>query len=142
MGVLIDSDGYFHCQEGKMKVKIKHERVRIDGAMITIYSTYDIELKNGIDIKTFKLTNCIVNLTMLNSKERDFVERSMKLYRDVMEVANKLKKQVYIDDVIIKHEHQVWTGEKWDNLQVINDSFNNEDRNNYLRRKKHNFGIR
>lgn len=68
--------------------------------------------------------------------------KSLWCDNEFMEVANKLKKQVYIDDVIIKHEHQVWTGEKWDNLQVINDSFNNEDKNNYLRRKKHNFGIR
>lgn len=68
--------------------------------------------------------------------------KSLWCDNEFMEVANKLNKQVYINDVIIKHEHQVWTGEKWDELQIINDSFNDIDKNNFIRRKKNRFGLR
>jgi hypothetical protein len=68
--------------------------------------------------------------------------KSLWCDNEFMEVANKLNKQVYINDVIIKHEHQVWSGEKWDELQIINDSFNDVDKNNFIRRKKNRFGIR
>lgn len=68
--------------------------------------------------------------------------KSLWCDNEFMEVANKLNKQVYINDVIIKHEHQVWTGEKWDELQIINDSFNDVDKNNFIRRKKNRFGLR
>lgn len=57
------------------------------------------------------------------------------------EVSKLLKKVKYIPHVIIKHEHPVWLGEKWDNLQIKNDSYNNIDMENYLKRKKENFYI-
>lgn len=59
-------------------------------------------------------------------------------FTDVSKILNKVK---YIPHVIIKHEHPVWLGEKWDELQVKNDSFNNIDQINYENRKKHNFYI-
>ena len=57
------------------------------------------------------------------------------------EVSKLLKKVKYIPHIIIKHEHPVWLGEKWDDLQVKNDSFNNFDRINYEKRKKNNFDL-
>lgn len=57
-------------------------------------------------------------------------------FQDVSILLNKVQ---YFDDVIIKHEHQVWTGEKWDEMQIYNDSFNFVDRNNYYLRKSNNF---
>jgi len=59
-------------------------------------------------------------------------------FTDVSRILNKVK---YIPHVIIKHEHPVWLGEKWDNLQVKNDSFNNVDKVNYEKRKKNNFDL-
>lgn len=59
-------------------------------------------------------------------------------FTDVSKILNRVK---YIPHVIIKHEHPVWLGEKWDELQVKNDSFNNIDQINYENRKKHNFYI-
>lgn len=55
------------------------------------------------------------------------------------EVAKSLNKQTYIPQVIIKHEHPVWKGEKWDEVQVKNDSFNNRDKENFIKRKQNNF---
>jgi hypothetical protein len=55
------------------------------------------------------------------------------------EVAQSLNKQTYIPQVIIKHEHPVWKGEKWDDVQVKNDSFNNRDKENFIKRKQNNF---
>lgn len=57
-------------------------------------------------------------------------------FTDVSKILNKVK---YIPHVIIKHEHPVWLGEKWDDLQIKNDSFNNVDRINYDSRKEKNF---
>jgi hypothetical protein len=55
------------------------------------------------------------------------------------EVAQSLNKQTYIPQVIIKHEHPVWKGEKWDDVQIKNDSFNNKDKENFIKRKQNNF---
>lgn len=60
-------------------------------------------------------------------------------FTDVSKILNKVK---YIPHVIIKHEHPVWLGEKWDSLQIKNDSFNNIDQTNYLKRKENNFYIK
>lgn len=57
-------------------------------------------------------------------------------FTDVSKILNKVK---YIPHIIIKHEHPVWLGEKWDDLQIKNDSFNNQDRLVYEQRKKINF---
>jgi len=59
-------------------------------------------------------------------------------FTDVSRMLNKVK---YIPHIIIKHEHPVWLGEKWDDLQKKNDSFNNIDKENYLKRKEKNFYI-
>jgi hypothetical protein len=57
------------------------------------------------------------------------------------EVAQSLNKQTYIPQVIIKHEHPVWKGEKWDDVQVKNDSFNNTDKENFIKRKENSFKL-
>lgn len=60
---------------------------------------------------------------------------------EFMEVSKKLNKVCYIDNVIIRHEHLVWTGEKYDALQIHNDSFLNEDGLNFSFRKENGFQI-
>lgn len=57
------------------------------------------------------------------------------------EVSKMLNKVKYIPQVIIKHEHPVWLGEKWDDLQNKNDSFNQRDMKNFEERKSINFNI-
>ncbi len=59
-------------------------------------------------------------------------------FTDVSKILNKVK---YIPIVIIKHEHPVWLGEEWDNLQIKNDSFNFIDQKNYELRKMNNFDL-
>lgn len=65
--------------------------------------------------------------------------KSLWCDNEFQDVSIMLDKVQYFDDVIIKHEHQVWTGEKWDDMQIYNDSFNFIDRNNYYLRKTNNF---
>ena len=65
--------------------------------------------------------------------------KSLWCDNEFQDVSISLNKVQYFDDVIIKHEHQVWTGEKWDEMQIYNDSFNFVDRNNYYLRKSNNF---
>jgi hypothetical protein len=57
------------------------------------------------------------------------------------EVSKMLNKVKYIDHVIIKHEHPVWLGQEWDELQKKNDSFNNRDMEKFTERKKINFEL-
>ena len=57
------------------------------------------------------------------------------------DVANILKKQVFIDKVIIKHEHPDWGfggRDEIHNLNLINES---DDKSVYLRNKSINFGL-
>jgi len=60
---------------------------------------------------------------------------------EFMDVASILHKQVYIDEIIINHQHPVWTNQPWDDLQKKNDMFNNTDRENYYKRKSNNFDL-
>lgn len=59
-------------------------------------------------------------------------------FSEVSKILNKVK---YINHVIIKHEHPVWLGQEWDELQKKNDSFNEQDMNLFLKRKEQKFGI-
>ncbi len=54
---------------------------------------------------------------------------------EFMEVAAALKKQTYFPEVIIKHEHPLWTQQSKDKTYQENDKFINHDRDNYLQRK-------
>jgi hypothetical protein len=54
---------------------------------------------------------------------------------EFMDVANTLGKQTYFDEVIIKHDHPLWTGTAKDQTYIENDKYINEDHNNYLHRK-------
>ncbi len=67
--------------------------------------------------------------------------KSLWCDNEFMEVANILNKQTYIDEVIIKHEHLVWKGHQWDDMQIKNDVYNNIDRENYMYRKSNNFDL-
>lgn len=60
-------------------------------------------------------------------------------FSEVSKILNKVK---YINHVIIKHEHPVWLGQEWDELQKKNDSFNITDMNNFMERKKNNFDLK
>ena len=61
--------------------------------------------------------------------------KSLYADNEFMEVANKLGKQTYIDNVIIKHEHPANTGKPYDERYRITESFYQEDKTTYEKRK-------
>jgi hypothetical protein len=54
-------------------------------------------------------------------------------------VANRLKKQVYVNQTIIKHEHPINVGQKMDTLYNKNERFFNIDKRNFNKRQKAGF---
>ena len=58
-----------------------------------------------------------------------------------MEVGNRLKKQTYFDEVIIKHEHPDWGYSKRDHIHQLNHVNFGYDRDLFQRRKRINFGL-
>lgn len=57
------------------------------------------------------------------------------------EVSKVLEKVKYIPHIIIKHEHPVWLGKEWDELQKKNDSYNIRDMEVFRQRKEKNFNL-
>jgi len=60
---------------------------------------------------------------------------------EFMDVANILKKQTYIDDVIIRHEHPDYGLAARDEVHSKNFQNENHDKSLYLSRKQINFGL-
>ena len=58
---------------------------------------------------------------------------------EFMEVANKMGKQMYIEQIIIEHQHPLWTGDSKDPTYRKNDTYIHEDQNNYLQRLQQGF---
>ncbi len=54
---------------------------------------------------------------------------------EFMEVANSLGKQTYFDEVIIKHQHPIWTGSSKDTTYIENDKYASQDSSNFKERK-------
>ena len=67
--------------------------------------------------------------------------KSLWADNEFMTVANKLKKQKFIDEVIIHHQHPDWGYGGRDFIHTLNSNHNNEDRNTFLKRQKQNFGL-
>jgi len=57
------------------------------------------------------------------------------------DVANILKKQIFIDEVIIKHEHPDWGYGGKDVIHQLNYDNESYDKSIYLRNKSNNFGL-
>lgn len=57
------------------------------------------------------------------------------------QVGNILKKQTFIDQVIIHHEHPDWGFGRRDDLYISNVKNDNHDRNVFINRSKINFGL-
>jgi hypothetical protein len=69
--------------------------------------------------------------------------KSLWCDNEFMEVADKLKKQIYIDKVIIKHDHPANNQNLYeDELYEKNLKLNSADMDTYNKRKKKNFGFR
>ena len=60
---------------------------------------------------------------------------------EFMEVSKILKKYVYFEDVIIRHEHPDWGYSKKDNIHQLNHINFGYDRSLFQTRKKTNFGL-
>lgn len=62
--------------------------------------------------------------------------KSLFCDNEFMEVASKLGRQIYIDQVIIRHDHPCSGRAEYDPLYRLNDSFDNEDRQTFVNRKE------
>ena len=60
---------------------------------------------------------------------------------EFMDVAQMLGKQTFIPDCIIKHEHPIWTNRHGDQLNIRDNNNYDHDKQNYERRKQHQFDI-
>ena len=69
----------------------------------------------------------------------DPVYKSFFCDNEFTEVAEKLKKQAFIDETIIKHEHPANTGVESDELYKTNDKYWKEDEYTYSTRNKTDF---
>lgn len=67
--------------------------------------------------------------------------KSLWADNEFMTVGNILKKQKFIDEVIIHHQHPDWGYGGRDTIHTLNSNHNNEDRNTFLKRQKQNFGL-
>jgi len=66
--------------------------------------------------------------------------KSLWCDNEFMEVANKLNKQTYFEQILFKHEHPAWNGDiENDPLYRRNEAFYREDQKNYNRRKSRQF---
>ncbi len=60
---------------------------------------------------------------------------------EFQDVATILKKQTFIDRMLIDHQHPIWLGKEMDELGKKNESFFLQDKETYERRKAINFGL-
>lgn len=69
------------------------------------------------------------------------IYKSLFCDNEFMDTANHLKRQTYIDQVIIKHEHPANTGTGQDELYRVNDTYWNEDERTYLHNKHYDYDL-
>jgi hypothetical protein len=91
------------------------------------------------------------NLNTLSIMGKKYYDRFKHIYypkyksvwcdNEFMDVANILKKQTYIDDVIIRHEHPDYGLAARDEVHSKNFQNENHDKSLYLSRKQINFGL-
>jgi hypothetical protein len=87
-------------------------------------------------------TLCILGRTYYKRFNYIYHPSYKSLYCDneFTEVANKLNKQTYFDNVIIKHNHPgTFQGVENDELYETNQKYAYEDRDNYYKRRSQNF---
>ena len=60
---------------------------------------------------------------------------------EFMEVADLLGKQTYFPKCIIRHQHPMWTGQEWDQLNRRDIDLYKPDEQTYLRRKANGFDL-
>lgn len=60
---------------------------------------------------------------------------------EFMTVGNILKKQTFIDRVIIHHQHPDWGYGSRDKIHTLNSNHDKDDRNTFFRRQKNNFDL-
>lgn len=69
------------------------------------------------------------------------VYKSLFCDNEFMDTANNLNRQVYFDEVIIKHEHPANTGTGQDDLYRLNDKYWNEDERTYFHNKWYEYDL-
>jgi hypothetical protein len=61
--------------------------------------------------------------------------KSLWCDNEFTDVSNSLNKSTYIETVIIRHEHPLWTKTGYDDLYKHNDTYDTQDKANYNIRK-------
>ena len=69
------------------------------------------------------------------------IYKSLFCDNEFMDIANRLNKQTYFDQVIIKHEHPANTGSGQDELYNTNDKYWNQDERTYFHNKDYDFDL-
>ena len=67
--------------------------------------------------------------------------KSLWCDNEFQEVAQRLGKEYRSTEILFKHEHPVWSGEKQDQLYQINERFYQEDKRTFEQRKARNFDL-
>lgn len=88
-------------------------------------------------------TMCIMGRVYYNRFNYIYHPDYVSLFCDneFQEVSRILKKEFKSDKILFKHEHPVWTGEKYDGLMVKNEGYYKIDEKTYNQRKAFNFGL-
>ena len=118
--------------------------------MIPIVKGYDRIIRNNMPIDTdmvlhFNDGHRADSLNTLCILGKKYYDRFGYIYypeykseycdNEFTDVARALNKQVYFSEVIIKHEHPLWTGAAKDELYTKNDKYISADKELYLKRQ-------
>ena len=118
--------------------------------MIPIVKGYDRIIRNNMPIDTdmvlhFNDGHRADSLNTLCILGKKYYDRFGYIYypeykseycdNEFTDVARALNKQVYFSEVIIKHEHPLWTGATKDELYIKNDKYISADKDLYNKRQ-------
>ena len=157
----------FDLGKSKNKIDAINRNITVDGWDIILIASddmipkvkgYDTIIRNKM-VELYPNTDGILwfhdgnrkDLNTLSIFGREYYKRFGYVYHpeyksfwcdnEFTQVGNILKKQTFIDQVIIHHEHPDWGFGRRDDLYISNVKNDNHDRNVFINRSKINFGL-
>lgn len=157
----------FDLGKSKNKIDAINRNITVDGWDIILIASddmipkvegYDTIIRNKM-VELYPNTDGILwfhdgnrkDLNTLSIFGREYYKRFGYVYHpeyksfwcdnEFTQVGNILKKQTFIDQVIIHHEHPDWGFGRRDDLYISNAKNDNHDRNVFINRAKINFGL-
>jgi hypothetical protein len=157
----------FDLGKSKNKIDAINRNITVDGWDIILIASddmipkvegYDTIIRNKM-VELYPNTDGILwfhdgnrkDLNTLSIFGREYYKRFGYVYHpeyksfwcdnEFTQVGNILKKQTFIDQVIIHHEHPDWGFGGRDDLYISNAKNDNHDRNVFINRAKINFGL-